>query len=379
MHVAMLLEMAADGAPERVAVGSSASGLTTSALLARARRAACLFAESGVARVVLVDLNSEAMPIALFGAALVGLPFAPVNYRLADEQLQRIIERLAPVLIVADPEGAARIPAIDGIIVMQRDAFLASVADDDRAVEADGPYVDPDEIAVLLFTSGTTGEPKAAVLRHRHLTSYIIGSIEFMDADEDDAQLVSVPAYHIAGVSTVLSCVYSGRRIVYLPTFDAAAWIATVNEQQVTQAMVVPTMLGRILHEMEAHDVQLPTLRHLAYGGGRMPVELIERAMTLMPGVDFVNVYGLTETSSTIAVLTPDDHRDAIASNDPAGAGAARLGWSAPPHRRGRGPRRRGKGVAGRRARRDLRARRTGRGRVPRPERARRRRLVSHA
>ena len=317
MHVAMLLEMAADGAPERVAVGSTASGLTTSALLARARGAARLFAESGVERVALVDLNSEAMPIALFGAALAGLPFAPVNYRLADEQLQRIIERLAPALIVADPDCAARIRAADGIIVMQRDAFLAAVADDDHAKETDGPYVDPDEIAVLLFTSGTTGEPKAAVLRHRHLTSYIIGSIEFMDADEDDAQLVSVPTYHIAGVSTVLSCVYSGRRIVYLPTFDPAAWITTVNEQHVTQAMVVPTMLGRILHEMEERDVQLPTLRHLAYGGGRMPVELIERAMNLMPGVDFVNVYGLTETSSTIAVLTPDDHRDAIDSNDP--------------------------------------------------------------
>jgi acyl-CoA synthetase (AMP-forming)/AMP-acid ligase II len=82
--------------------------------------------------------------------------------------------------------------------------------------------------------------------------------------------------------------------------------------------MVVPTMLGRILDVMDADGVRLPALRHLSYGGGKMPVPVIERALELMPHVDFVNAYGLTETSSTIAVLTPDDHREAIASDDPA-------------------------------------------------------------
>ena len=82
--------------------------------------------------------------------------------------------------------------------------------------------------------------------------------------------------------------------------------------------MVVPTMLGRILDVMEADGVELPALRHLSYGGGKMPVPVIERALALMPHVNFVNAYGLTETSSTIAVLTPDDHRDALASDDPA-------------------------------------------------------------
>ena len=90
----------------------------------------------------------------------------------------------------------------------------------------DVPFVDPDEIAILLFTSGTTGEPKAAVLRHRHLASYIIGSVEFIGADEDEAQLVSVPPYHIAGdLGRAVSSLYSGRRVVYLPAFDPAAWV----------------------------------------------------------------------------------------------------------------------------------------------------------
>jgi acyl-CoA synthetase (AMP-forming)/AMP-acid ligase II len=80
---------------------------------------------------------------------------------------------------------------------------------------------------------------------------------------------------------------------------------------------VVPTMLGRILSTLEEGSTTLPSLRHLSYGGGRMPLELIERAMSALPDVSYVNAYGLTETSSTIAVLTPEDHRTAMASSDP--------------------------------------------------------------
>jgi acyl-CoA synthetase (AMP-forming)/AMP-acid ligase II len=86
--------------------------------------------------------------------------------------------------------------------------------------------------------------------------------------------------------------------------------------------MTVPTMLTRILDVVDpmtrGDGLALPQLRHLSYGGGRMPVPVIERALDLLPGVDFVNAYGLTETSSSIAVLTPSDHREALASSDPA-------------------------------------------------------------
>ena len=93
--------------------------------------------------------------------------------------------------------------------------------------------------------------------------------------------------------------------------------------------MVVPTMLNRILDVIEADGEGLPTLRALSYGGGPMPVPVIERAIGLLPEVGYVNAYGLTETSSTIALLGPDDHRDAIACDDPGGAGPARLGGPA--------------------------------------------------
>ena len=140
--------------------------------------------------------------------------------------------------------------------------------------------------------------------------------------------------------------------------------------------MVVPTMLGRILDVMDADGVELPALRHLSYGGGKMPVPVIERALELMPHVNFVNAYGLTETSSTIAVLTPDDHRDAIASDDP--AVRRRLGSvgrpSAAIELTIRDPF--GEEVPAGRGRRDLGARRAGVGRVRRARH--RQRLVRH-
>jgi acyl-CoA synthetase (AMP-forming)/AMP-acid ligase II len=315
MHTSVLLDMAADGFGDRGAVTSGPERLSYAALASLSRRAAAWLAARGAERVALVDVNSAAVPVLLFGAGIAGVPFAPVNYRLADQQLRAILSRCAPCVAVVQDEAVPRAAGIDGVTVVPRSAFFAGLAETEPRAAAAG---EPEDVAVLLFTSGTTGPPKAAVLRHRHLTSYIIGTVEFMASDEGEAALVSVPPYHIAGISAVLSSTFAGRRIVYLRAFSPEDWVAAAREEAVTHAMVVPTMLGRILDVLERDGSTLPALRHLSYGGGRMPVPVIERALRLLPGVGFVNAYGLTETSSTIAMLGPDDHRTAVGSEDPA-------------------------------------------------------------
>jgi acyl-CoA synthetase (AMP-forming)/AMP-acid ligase II/ferredoxin len=344
----MLLEMVADGDPERVLVGPREGGLTASGLRQRSRRLAARLTAAGAAHVGLLDVNSVAAPITLFAAAEAGIPFAPLNYRLADDRLVSIAGRLAPGALVVGPESVPRVRSVEGLTLIPTGEAVDPPAPPRSAAS---PSEDPEAVAVMLFTSGTTGEPKAALLRHRHLASYIIGSVDFLGAGPDEAQLVSVPPYHIAGVSAILSCLFSGRRMVYLDAFDPQRWLETVSREGITQAMVVPTMLGRILDLVEEGGRPLGTLRHLSYGGGRMPVEVIERAAKLLPGVDLVNAYGLTETSSTVSVLTPEDHRVALASGDP--AVRARLGSVGRPlptveveirdgHGRSIGPRRRG-------------------------------------
>jgi fatty-acyl-CoA synthase len=315
MHLSMLLEMAAEGSRDRVAFGPTNNGMTYSDLLGLARRAGVWATGRRVERVGLVDVNSNAVPILLFGSAFARMPFVPINYRLADDQLRAILARTAPAVVIVDDPIPARVGMVDGVELVTRTAFLDQLQQVD-AGDMD-EMGDPDDIALLLFTSGTTGEPKAAVLRHKHLASYVIGTVEFMGANEDEAALVSVPPYHVAGTSAVLTSVYAGRRVVYLSAFTPEAWVTAARDEQVTQAMVVPTMLGRILDVLDREGERLPNLRHLSYGGGRMPVPVIERALSLLPHVEFVNAYGLTETSSTIAVLGAEDHRLAVASDDP--------------------------------------------------------------
>jgi fatty-acyl-CoA synthase len=315
MNVGMLLELAAEGMPDRVAVGSRADGVSYGQLLERARRGAAVVRANGVERVGLVDTNSPTVPLLLYTGALAGVPFTAVNYRLADDRLRSIIERVAPALIVTDEATRARIGDVPGLHLLAAGELEARL---EQAEPAADQEVDTDAVAIWLFTSGTTGAPKAALLRHRHLVSYVLSTVEFMCAAEDEATLVSVPPYHVAGMAAVLSSTYAGRRIVYLPQFDPDAWVRLATEEAVTHAMVVPTMLGRLLDAMERDGTTLPSLRHLSYGGGRMPVAMVERAMDRLPHVGFVNAYGLTEASSTIAVLGPDDHRIAYGSDDPA-------------------------------------------------------------
>ena len=323
MNISMLLEMAAGAAGDREAIRADDSALTYAELYRRARAVAARLCAERAENVALLALNSVTVPVLQFGAAIAGVPFAPLNYRLTDAQLNDALARLENAVLVVDADGGRDLVLPAGVRIVSMDE-IQEWASSDSDEGPDGSEISGEQVALKLFTSGTTGAPKTALLRHRHLSSYIVSTVEFLGCDPDEAILVSVPNYHIAGVTSVLSSTYSGRRMVQLPAFDPAEWVRVARTQEVTHAMVVPTMLGRILDELDASAGGLPHLRSLSYGGGRMPVPVLERALKALPMTNFVNAYGLTETSSTISVLAPEDHRVAIESDDP--AVRARLG-----------------------------------------------------
>lgn len=306
--------MAAEAFGDRVGVVCGDTRLTYAELRQKAYAAARALQGSGARYLALLDVNSPAAPVAIFAAAYAGIPYVPINYRLTTDEINELVARVAPAVLVASDEARARLDARADVCVLSREDFLSLPID--ASAEPPMPSEDPRAVAVQLFTSGTTGKPKAAILRHENLMAYIVGTVEFGCADEEDASLVAVPPYHIAGISSVLSSTYACRRMVQLESFDARTWIEAAAREQVSNAFVVPTMLSRIVEHLGETAVELPRLRALAYGGGKMPQTTIAGAMRLLPRVDFTNAYGLTETSSTIAVLGPDDHRDAAASND---------------------------------------------------------------
>jgi acyl-CoA synthetase (AMP-forming)/AMP-acid ligase II len=319
MSISLLLEMAASSNPDRTAVVSGEIRLTTSELSELADGGAGVIAASGAQHAAYVGTGGAMLPLLLFSSARAGVAFTPLNYRLSEDGLRQLIDRLPTPLVIADDEYRD-VVAGAGKQVISSDEFIDAA----RSTEPAAEFADPDDVGVVLFTSGTTSKPKAVELTHNNLTSYITGTVEFDSAEPSDAALICVPPYHIAGVSAALSNLYAGRKMVYLRHFDANEWVRLVRDEGVTSATVVPTMLDRIVSVLETEPVALSTLRNLAYGGSKVALPLVRKALGLLPDVGFVNAYGLTETSSTIAVLTPDDHREALAAGDE--AVARRLG-----------------------------------------------------
>jgi acyl-CoA synthetase (AMP-forming)/AMP-acid ligase II len=310
MSISLLLEMASSS-PDREAVVCNGTRLTVGELSTLADGGAGVIAASGAGSVAYVGTGGVMLPLLIFSSARANRAFTPLNYRLSADGLRELLERLPEPLVVFDDEYRHMVGGA-GVKAIEANAFI----DMARTAEAVAEFADPDDIAIVLFTSGTTSRPKAVELSHHNLTSYVMGTVEFASADADDAALICVPPYHIAGVSAALSNLYAGRKIVYLTRFDANEWIRLVRDEGVTAATVVPTMLDRIVGALEKQTTPLPTLRTLAYGGSKVALPLVRKALDLLPDVGFVNAYGLTETSSTIAVLTPDDHRAAHEAND---------------------------------------------------------------
>jgi acyl-CoA synthetase (AMP-forming)/AMP-acid ligase II len=317
--VDVLLELASSMVPDRVALGSRSDGITFEGLAARASGGAGLLLAEGGRSVAFVGVNGPQFNVAVFASALAGLPITPLNYRLPDADLNALIDRLDDPIVLVDDDMRERVGGRPHIL--STTGWLDATA---SAPPIEPPVLDDDDIAAVLFTSGTTSEPKGVVLRHGNLTAYVLQTVDLLGADEDDCALVAVPPYHIAGVATVLTNTYAGRRMVHLPAFSAPEWLAIAAQEAVSHAMVVPTMLVRLVEHVEhvEHAEQapgrvLPALRSIAYGGARIAPTVLERALRTFPETGFVNAYGLTETSSTIAVLGPDDHREALASDDP--------------------------------------------------------------
>jgi len=191
MNLTMVLDMAADAFGDRAVLGRRAEALTACRLRDLAAGGARRIRESGADSLVHLAVNGPAFPVALFAAALAGVPLVPVNYRLGAGQLDQVLANHPRALGIADPGQAA---------VLTR-AGISARTPRDWLTEAAGQPPEPaepaggDAPAAIIYTSGTTSKPKGVVLRHRNLTSYVLETVEFASAGEDESALMSVPPY----------------------------------------------------------------------------------------------------------------------------------------------------------------------------------------
>ncbi len=322
LHTHDILTIAAAIVPERAALVHDGVTLTYAGLADRANRLANALATQGVGqgdRVAVMDVNTPVHFEAYFAAARLDAVYVPLNFRGHGEEVGYPLRHASPKAIVAGERYApliaglgsdaasASVLAVEGAAPDGWRSYeaLVSAGDED---EMRFPEGSPEDTAVLLFTAGTTGQPKAVMLSHDSFTSFMLANMEPPDPEVEERTLLTLPLYHIAGLQAALAGVFGGRTIVLQRQFEPHEWMALVQEHRIERALIVPTMLKQLLDhpEFPAHD--LSSLRVLTYGGASMPPPVIERAVAAMPGVQFINAFGQTETGSTIAMVPPEDH-----------------------------------------------------------------------
>ena len=170
------------------------------------------------------------------------------------------------------------------------------------------PATAEDDLAVLLFTSGTTSYPKGVMLTHNSFASYILSHVTPADPEVDERNILTVPLYHIAGMQAMISAIYGGRSLIIQRQFEASQWMELVETERVDRAMMVPTMLKMLMDHEEFDKRDLGSLSVITYGAAPMPLEVVRQAIEEFPGVQFINAFGQTETAATITMLPPDDH-----------------------------------------------------------------------
>jgi acyl-CoA synthetase (AMP-forming)/AMP-acid ligase II len=266
-----------------------------------------------------LDTNSHLYVAAYYGAAKAGLTFLPLNYRAKEAELEYMINTAnAKVLLVGDryselvQQLAGKLKNTRRVALGEGDGKTPRLRDLLAQAEVDGDEaeVEDEDVSVLMYTSGTTSLPKGVMLSFHDFTAYVTANVEMADGTDRGAFLLCAPIYHIAGTTAMMTNLWSGRKMVVMPQFDPGQWLALVQREKITHAFVVPTMLKQVLDHPDFAKTDVSSLTNLAYGGAAMPLAVIRRAIQAFPStVGFVNAYGQTETTSSLTVLGPEDHR----------------------------------------------------------------------
>ncbi|MGQ5702219.1 class I adenylate-forming enzyme family protein [Sandaracinobacteroides sp. A072] len=276
-------------------------------------------------RIAILAENCPEYVLAYYGVPSAGMALTFLNYRLSAGELAWIIGNAEPtVLIVEDrylgviDQIRDEIPSVRHVVIigepragaMGFDALIASGAPAPPDVT-----IDEDDLAWLLYTSGTTGLPKGAMLSHRNVVSAVLNSLASWESDPpgspDPVFMLTFPMYHVAGYAMLVTHLRA-TPMVLMQNFDIETFFATIERHGVTSLSLAPTMIAMLLNHGSRGNYDLSSIRNIGYGASAMPPAVLLRAREVWPGVRFATGFGMTELGGNVMVLTAGEHDRAV-------------------------------------------------------------------
>lgn len=310
----------------RTAYVDAASGATTSwsELEERTNRLADALSRKGVRRgdrVATLTLNSPQMMEVFFAVAKLGAITVPVNFRLSAPEVAYVLNDSGAIVLFASTAlaeladaAAAQAPSVRVRVAVPMAA--------ERQQSGDGEYgellatgdpgrvvrpVEQGDVCVIMYTSGTTGRPKGAMLTHRNFLYNAMNGFGFGNGlNRSDVTISAAPLFHIGalGVHT-LPFAYIGGSVVITETFDPAGWLELVEKYRVTKTFLVPAMWAAVAQAIPVAGRDVSSLTFAVTGGAPCPLPVIRSLQAA--GVEFTEGFGMTETSPSVACLQPED------------------------------------------------------------------------
>ena len=303
--------------PDAPAIEAGGWQCTYGELEPLSRQIIALLAARGIGpgdRVAFLGKNAASYGVLYCACARAGIVIAPVGWRLAAREIAYILADTEAKLLVAAPDfmelaekAMAELPnppALMGDAAMIAAARVCDPAQH-RPCGADDPILQ-------LYTSGTTGHPKGVLLSNANLTllrnaGVAAGLTYYTDYRAGDCMMVAMPIAHIGGTGTFSLAIIAGIRCRFEAEFTPAGVLAAI-EAGATHMFLVPAALQMAIQHPQAASTDFSNLRYLIYGAAPMPLELLKQAVSTMPSTQFLQAYGMTETTGTVSLLPPEDH-----------------------------------------------------------------------
>jgi len=321
MNTTDFLMIASSIVPDRPAIIFEGKKFTFGQLNERSNRLAHALTKLGIKKgdiVAILQVNCNQYLETYYAVAKLGVIFAPLNFRAKADELTYMLNNCeARILLVGEryldmvQTMRPNLPKVEQYVSIDKkvdgmlyyEDLLAKASPEDVFSE-----IDDNDVTMLMYTAGTTGRPKGVPLTHNSFVTYMLSNVTPVDPDIEETNLLTVPLYHVAGAQAVLAATYGGRTLAMMRQFEVKEWMKTVEQTRANRAMLVPTMLKRVIDDPEFSNHDLSCLKVITYGAASMPFEVIKKAIDVFPGVMFINAFGQTETASTITALGPEDH-----------------------------------------------------------------------